>query len=298
MRRINRLSTPSPRHRARAAGPAGLTLGLALGLALAAPASAQPGWGGGWGGWGGRGGWGWDDPMMPAARPSRSAKDPRDGHVQVARFVRDDAAAQALGHGSIKVVAARSDEPESDWVGPDRRSRFEAAAESALIGAGYDTLRTAGPDVQIATVKIRQRVLVPAELKRSPVSGSAAMSVGTYGQSYGLAVNVDLTKPRTALVSTRMDLRILDHADGTVLWEGHAEIATYEGDDKWTDDAIATKLADALLDRFPEGQPVTVPVTEVGITRPDSDGDAPDVWEQDAPAAGGYDTTNGALSHD
>lgn len=240
-------------------------LALALGTLACTPALAQPGWGGS--GWGGRGGWGrsaWDSPM-PMPRSSASSRDPRDGRVQVSRFVRADGAAEILGHGSIKVVSEQKDGPETDWVGPDRRSRFEAAVVNSLVGAGYDTLNTAGADTQVAEVTIHQRVLVPAEGKRNPVSGAAAMSVGTYGQSYGLAVNVDLTKPRTALVSTRMDLRIRDRADGKVLWEGNAEIATYEDDDKWSDAAIATKLSDALLDGFPDGQPVTVPITEIGI---------------------------------
>jgi len=36
-----------------------------------------------------------------------------------------------------------------------------------------------------------------------------------------------------------------------VLWEGRATIATRDGDDKWGDQAIATKLAEALFRRFP-----------------------------------------------
>ncbi len=242
--------------------------GLVLGALSTTPALAQPGWGGWGGGWGG-GGWGrdpWDGPMdRPSA--SRSRKDPREGRVQVSRFVRDDAAASILGHGSIKVVSEQKDGPQQDWVAPERRARFEAAVVDSLVSAGYDTLNVKGPDTQVASLTIRQRVLVPAEAKRNPVSGSAAMSVGTYGQSYGLAVNVDLTKPLPALISTRLDLRIRDKADGKVLWEGNAEIATYEGSDEGSDAAIATKLARALLDGFPDGQPVTVPVTEIGIPK-------------------------------
>lgn len=247
-------------------------MGLLLGALIASPALAQPGWGGGWGGGWGRPGWGGDGWGYPgwggpigSPRTNRSSKDPREGRVQVSRFVRDDSAADILGHGPIKVIAATKDGPETDWVAPERRARFEAAVVNSLISAGYDTLNVTSPDTQVATVTIRQRVLVPAEAKRNPVSGSAAMSVGTYGQSYGLAVNVDLTKPRTALISTRMDLRILDRANGKILWEGNAEIATYEGDDDWSDAAIATKLSEALLDGFPDGQPVTVPVTEIGV---------------------------------
>uniref|UniRef100_UPI00366A783F hypothetical protein n=1 Tax=Paenibacillus abyssi TaxID=1340531 RepID=UPI00366A783F len=77
------------------------------------------------------------------------------------------------------------------------------------------------------------------------------MEVGTYGQSYGLGINVDLSKPRSALVATRLDARIVERESGKVLWEGYATIATREGDDKWPDGMIATKLAGALFDGFP-----------------------------------------------
>ncbi|MFD2403142.1 hypothetical protein [Novosphingobium soli] len=96
----------------------------------------------------------------------------------------------------------------------------------------------------------------PAEEKRSPVSGTAAMEVGTYGQSYGLGINVDLSKPRSALVATRLDARIVERESGKVLWEGYATIATREGDDKWPDGMIATKLAGALFDGFPKADAI------------------------------------------
>lgn len=265
----NRLSIARPLR--RAAGRV-LTVSLASAL-LISPALAQPGWGsryGGWGGYGGYGGWrgpGWSGPIAPMApRSSRREKDPRDGRVQVSRFVRADTLAEALGHGPIKVVTTAQDNgPEGDWVDPAERARFEAAVVNSLVNAGYDTLNTTGPDTQVAALTIRQRVLVPAEMDHKPVSGAAAVSVGTLGTAYGLSVNVDMSKPRTALVSTRLELTIRDRAEGKVLWEGNAEMATYEGDEDWSEAAIATRLADALLDRFPDGEPVTVPVTEIGI---------------------------------
>jgi len=36
-----------------------------------------------------------------------------------------------------------------------------------------------------------------------------------------------------------------------VLWEGRAEMYSREGDDKWDDQAIATRLAKALFEDFP-----------------------------------------------
>jgi hypothetical protein len=78
-----------------------------------------------------------------------------------------------------------------------------------------------------------------------------AMSVGNRGTAYGMAVAIDLTKPLPPLVSTRLEARIRDRATGKVLWEGRAEVATREGDKDWSEQDIATRLAEALFDGFP-----------------------------------------------
>lgn len=232
-------------------------------MLLASPAAqAQRGaWGPGWGspGWGSRG---WGGPMDAPTSRSR-LRDPREGRVEVSRFVIAGPAATELGHGPITV---ESETGEGPWVDQSERAAYEAAIVDALVGTGYDTVHAGGPKGQVAKLQISRQVLVPAEDKKSPVSGSAAMSVGSRGYSaYGLAINVDMTKPRTALISTRLDARIVDRASGQVLWEGYATLATYEGDSKWSDGAVAGKLARALFDNFPKadgtvpvGQPVPV----------------------------------------
>jgi hypothetical protein len=77
------------------------------------------------------------------------------------------------------------------------------------------------------------------------------VGVSNRGSYQALAIGVDLSKPRKALLSTRLEARIRDRASGAVLWEGRADIATRAGDPKWTDQAIATKLAAALFSGFP-----------------------------------------------
>jgi hypothetical protein len=62
---------------------------------------------------------------------------------------------------------------------------------------------------------------------------------------------VDLTKPLPPLIETRLEARIRDKASGVVLWEGRADIDTREGDDRWNDQAVAARLAEALFDGFP-----------------------------------------------
>jgi hypothetical protein len=74
-----------------------------------------------------------------------------------------------------------------------------------------------------------------------------------------MALNVDLTKPRKAIVATRLDVRIRDKASGRVLWEGHAEAQTREDDEGLNNGAVAARLASALFARF-EDATVVAPV--------------------------------------
>jgi hypothetical protein len=269
---------------------------LIAAVACAAPAVAQPGWGGGWGrsGWGSsmRGDWGGS---RVNARSADSG-DSREGRVDAAHFVADDAG-DALGHGPITVttaperavdtrgadplagdaqesrplepgaqgpniqgpniqgpVARDSDAQRLDTHATDTRDRavYEAAVIDQLVKAGYDTTKPDPAGGQIAELKIVRDVLVPQEAKRKPVSGEMTIGASNYGTYTGMAIGVDLSKPRKALISTRLEARVRDRATGKPLWEGRAEIATREGDSKWTDQAIATRLAQALFERFPD----------------------------------------------
>lgn len=233
---------------------AALAAGMTAMLLVSTPALAQRGqWGPGWGPGGGSG-WGAGyDPMFDSPRLRSSTHDPREGRVEVSRFVAPGPEAQALGHGPVTVESESGDGP---WVEASMRRTYEAAVIDGLVGVGYDTVHPDGPQAQVTKLRISRQVLTPAEEKKSPVSGTAAMEVGTRGTAYGLGINVDLTKPRSALVSTRLDARILDKASGKVLWEGYATIATREGDGDWSDGRIAMKLASALFDNFPKADPV------------------------------------------
>lgn len=227
----------------------GAFLAASMGAAVLAstPALAQRG------PWGNR----WEDrgyPGMIARAPQANRyRDPREGRVEVSRFVVPGPAADQLGHGA---VAVESEAGEGPWIEPARRAAYEAAVVDALVGVGYDTRNAADAGAQVVSLRIARQVLAPAEEKRSPVSGSAAVTVGNRGSAYGLAIDVDMTKPRPALVSTRLDARIMDKAGTTVLWEGYATIATREGDDDWGDGRIASALATALFDKFPKADTV------------------------------------------
>ena len=234
-------------------------------LSLASAPTASLAHAGAWGGPGYGGGWG--DPLLDPRARSSNRSDPREGRVQISRFIAAGGAADLLGHGAVAVTSLATSAGDSpvgdapladgprrdgtqDYLARNARAPFEAAVVDRLVAVGYDTIHADPSGGQLAEVRISREVLVPAEIKRNPVSGTAAMEVGTRGSAYGLGVNVDMTKPRTALLSTRLDARIKDRASGKVLWEGRAQIATREGDDKWTDGAIASRLAEALFDDF------------------------------------------------
>lgn len=215
--------------------------------AMPALAEARPG------GWDGPG-WGssrWDRPGWENTRstPRSIERDrSREGRVEVARFVAEGDAAQALGHGPLSVASGTEGQ---DYVPQDHRAAYEAAVVDQLVHAGYDTAQASQTGGQLAELTITRTILQPAEARRSPVSGEAAVSVGNRGTAYGLAVNVDLSKPLPPLVSTRLEARIRDRTTNAVLWEGRAEVATREGDDQWGEQAIAARLAEALFDGFP-----------------------------------------------
>lgn len=216
-----------------------LALLILTAAAGADPVVAQPlgGFGSGWGRPG------WDRGPGPTRR---GGTDSREGKVQVSRFLAEDVDVRSLGHGPIGVSAM----PGSTG---DARSgaTFEAAVVDQLAKAGYDTVAQNAGSGQIAEVRVVRDVVRPEESKRNPVSGEATVGVGNRGSYTGLALNVDLTKPAKALVSTRLMARIKDRATGAVLWEGRADIVTRDGDDRWTEQAIATRLAAALFEDFP-----------------------------------------------
>ena len=208
-----------------------------IALCLASAASADPGrWD--------RSGWGqsrWDTP-----RASPRGSDEREGKVDVESFVAEGDAAAVLGTGKI-AVAIEPQATLSDVPG----APYEAAVIDQMVQAGYDTSGAPGTEGQVVELRLIRGELVPPEGKRKPVSGEMAVGVSNRGTSTALGLNLDFTKPKKALLSTRLEARIHDKATDAVLWEGRATIATRDGDDEWSEQAIATKLAEALFRRFP-----------------------------------------------
>ncbi|CAH0497972.1 DUF4136 domain-containing protein [Novosphingobium sp. CECT 9465] len=196
------------------------------------------------------GGWGGGTMMDQRLRgdDGRRATEPAR-RVEVEAFRASDAAA-LLGKGPITVAAAPG--AEAEWKLPV----YEAAVIDQLAKLGYDTAVNGAEGGQIAQIGITHDVVVPEEAKRKPVSGAMEVGVSNRGNYTAMALNVDLSKPRKAIVSTRLDVRIRDKASGRVLWEGHAEAQTREDDDGLNNGAVATRLASALFARFEDATEV------------------------------------------
>ncbi|MBN8829484.1 MAG: hypothetical protein J0G94_02370 [Sphingomonadales bacterium] len=210
---------------------------LLAALGSAIPALAQPGWGGRWG-----------EPReeaWPAGRPVSNGRDAREGKIDAAHFVADDAG-DALGKGPVAVTHLPGTAAD-----PGDQAVYEAALIDQLVKAGYDTMKPDPSGGQVLELRIARDVLLPEETRRKPVSGEATVGVSNRGSMMGMAVAIDLSKPKKALVSTRMEARLIDRASGKPLWEGRAEMATREGDSHWTQQAIAARLASAMFEDFP-----------------------------------------------
>lgn len=218
---------------------------LVLGIVPAAQAQAWGGMDGGMDpGMGMRGDrWG-DSRGGPAASAEPSKK------ISVDAWRAADAG-DALGHGRIVIAAA--DGAEEEWKLPV----YEAAVVDELARRGYDTA-TANDPGQVAQVAVSHETVVPEEAPHKPVSGAMSTTVSNRGTGFGMAIALDFTKPKKAIIATRLDVRIRDKASGKVLWEGRAEGQAREGDVGLDNGAVAARLAAALFAKFPEGQIVPV----------------------------------------
>lgn len=217
----------------------------ALLLAGASMASAQPGWGGYGGGYGG---WGGGFGGRPYAAPV-SDHDPREGKVDAESFVAPEAAPQ-LGGGHVAIASMAGSTAEGR-----EEATYEAAILDQLAKAGYDIVTKDPTGGQVTEISITHDELVPPEAKHSPISGAMEVGASNYGSGVAVALNYDATKPRGALIETRLEMRILDRATGKPLFEGRARIATYEGDSHWDEDKIANRLAGAVFAKFPRHAP-------------------------------------------
>jgi hypothetical protein len=137
----------------------------------------------------------------------------------------------------------------SDWKLPV----YEAAVVDQLAGKGYDIAHAADPD-QVIEIAVSHDMVVPEEAPHKPISGEMSTTISNRGSGFGLAIAVDLSKPKKAIIATRLDVRIRDKAPGKVLWEGHAQGQSRDTDDGRDATRMSSRLASALFAKFPEGK--------------------------------------------
>jgi hypothetical protein len=142
----------------------------------------------------------------------------REGKIDTASHAAGGEAAAQLGHGP----AAITFDPGAPTSGSDEAT-FGAAVIDQLARVGYATA-PAAPDAQTVELVVTHNLIRPAEPPRSPIGG--AVEVDTTGSRTltGLALSIDLTKPRKALIATRLEARIRNNETHAVLWEGYASV--------------------------------------------------------------------------
>ena len=236
-----------------------------MALAIVVPAQAQrdPG------DWGSHDGWARGDQRVATqgnAEPSRK--------IEVDTFRAVDAG-DALGQGRIVVAVSPPAAPPPPDTTPDRLPGnadaaapedkvpvYEAAVIDQLGSKGYDIAHADDPR-QLVEVTVSHDVVVPDEAPHRPVSGEVSMGISNRGSGFGGALFIDLSKPRKAIIATRLGVRIRDKATHRVLWEGHAQGQARMTGAGFDDTRMAARLAGALFAKFPDGKVVA--------TMPDAD---------------------------
>lgn len=221
---------------------------LCSSLVVLAPAAALAQPMPGYGHFGGMGS-GWDDnrPASVASEPSKK--------IDVETFRAADAG-DTLGHGRIVVTELPGADGDNEL--DDKLPIYESAVIDQLGRAGYD-IANANDPTALVQVSVSHAIIVPEEAPHKKVSGEMSTTVSNRGSGFGMAIAVDLSKPRKAIVGTRMDVRIRDKASGRVLWEGHAEGQAREEEGGLNNTAMANRLANALFRKFPDGKVVAPP---------------------------------------
>lgn len=229
-------------------------------LALTSPALAQRGWG--------HDGWAHDSLSGRDDRVATQANAEPSRRIDVETFRAADAG-DSLGKGRIVVTDAGAPPPQPASGNPlnpapdDKLPVYEAAVIDQLAHKGYD-IATATDPAQLVEISVSHDVVVPEEAPHKPVSGEASIGVSNHGSGFGLAIAVDLSKPRKAIVATRIDVRIRDRISHRVLWEGYAQGQSRMTDSGYDDTGVATRLANALFAKFPDGKVVAAPASGAG----------------------------------
>lgn len=158
----------------------------------------------------------------------------------------DSRAALTPGTVEIQVVDEQHRTPKLDAV-------FAAAVGEALTDARFLILPGEGHSRYVARVTVHEEA-------RGTVAADAGSGGGV--NVAGGAIGVSLPSKRTqlaGLVVTRLDVQLVLRDGGTAVWSGSASTAQVRGTAAGGRAAVAEKLADALIRRFP--QPMEAPIS-------------------------------------
>lgn len=140
---------------------------------------------------------------------------------------------------------------------------FAEALESALVDGGYTALPDTGNARQVATIAVERTVQGSVMAKGSGSdSQSSGGMLGGNGVGVGMSVGLGSGGARVgALVTTALTVRLTRRGEAAPYWEGRMttnQIAGSRGD---APDALATKLAAAMVRNLdqPSGVVASVP---------------------------------------
>jgi len=160
----------------------------------------------------------------------------------------DSRTALVPGTVEVQVVDEQHQTPKQDAL-------FAAAVGDALTDANFLILPGEGHSRYIARV-------TASEEARGTVT-TAAKSGGDINAGAG-RIGVSLPGAKTqlsGLVVTRLDVQLVLRDSGQVVWSGRASTAQVRGTAAGAPQAVAEKLANAIIRRFPQPMegPISVP---------------------------------------
>ncbi len=160
--------------------------------------------------------------------------------VEVTRFT--GATPAELGMGTINVEAGMSTDEQSIEF-----SIYEEALKTRLDGLGYNVVDETARQTAVLEVA---RLVTPPD-RRSPVSVGGGGAVGSYGQSVGLGIGVDLSGPAPDRIYTEVTVYIRPADGGGNLWEGRANFTATENSEFAQPAMAADRVMSALFEGFP-----------------------------------------------
>ncbi|MDE2560791.1 MAG: DUF4136 domain-containing protein [Sphingomonadales bacterium] len=181
--------------------------------------------------------------LLAASAYSSTALAARD--TDVTSFRAADAG-DRLGHGGIVATSDPADSGLDSGL-----PIYERAVMDALGRIGYRVGEEQTAGGQVAEVAVTHAEVQPGDPPHRPVSGTMGTMISNRGSGFGLGLNIDLSKPRGPLVSTRLSVRIRDRATNEVLWEGRAETTARADKDGLDHGKVADRLVSAMFKGFP-----------------------------------------------